>query len=163
MNAMTARALGLAVAVAAWTAISHVGKLPLHLWPVLIGLACYLAAGGGIAGFKKSSAGVTSGVIWAMLYVAVSGALGRQELLDALVLGAAAFGIVYQARVPFLTYAPAAFAGAATALGVMGVRAVSVQNGIRVIVALVIGTALGYIAEHLTGIIMQQMTKARRA
>jgi hypothetical protein len=65
--------------------------------------------------------------------------------------------------VPFLTYAPAAFAGAATALGVMGVRAVSVQNGIRVIVALVIGTALGYIAEHLTGIIMQQMTKARSA
>lgn len=160
MSAMTARALGLAVAVAVWAAISHLGKLPLQLWPVIIGLACYLAAGGGIAGFKKSAAGATSGVVWAMLYVAVTGALGRHELLDALVLGAATFGMVYQARIPLLTYTPAVIAGAATSLGVMGVRTVTMQGGIRVVVALLIGAALGYGAEYLTGLILKKTRSA---
>lgn len=162
MSAMTARALGLAVAVAVWTAISHLGKLPLQLWPVIIGLACYLAAGGGIPGLKKSVAGSASGVVWAMLYVMVSGALGRQELLDALVLGAAVFGMVYQARLPLLAFTPAVIAGAAVSLGVMGVRAVTMQGGIRVIVALAIGAGLGYGAEYLTGTLMLKM-KSRSA
>jgi hypothetical protein len=162
MSAMTARALGLAVAVAVWTAISHLGKLPLLLWPVIIGLACYLAAGGGVAGFRKSAVGVTTGVIWAMLYVTVSGALGRQPLLDALVLGAAVFGMVYQARVQLLAYTPAVIAGAATALGVMGLRTVTMQGGVRVVVALLIGTAIGYGAELLTGAILSK-AKARIA
>lgn len=158
MNAMTARALSLAVAVAVWTAISHLAKLPLQLWPVIIGLACFLAAGGGVAGLTKSLAGAASGVVWAMLYVTVSGALGRQAIVDALVLGAAAFGMVYQARVPLLGYTPGAIAGAAVSLGVMGTRAVTFQGGIRVVIALGIGMALGYGAEFLAG-----MMKTRNA
>ena len=154
MGAMTARALGFAVAVTVWTAISHLGKLPLLLWPVIIGLACHVAAGGGVAGFKKSALGVTSGVIWAMLYVTVSGALGHQPLLDALVLGAAVFGMVYQSRIQLLGYTPAVIASAATSLGALGLRSVTMEGGIRVIVALVIGTAIGYGAEALTGTIL---------
>src|SRR5881396_2188532 len=46
MNAMTARGLSLAAVVAVWTAISHFGKLPLQLWPVIVGIGCFVAAGG---------------------------------------------------------------------------------------------------------------------
>lgn len=151
MNAMTARALSLAVAVALWAAVSHLANLPLQLWPVVIGLACFLAAGGGVPGLTKSLAGTASGVVWAMLYVTVSGALGRPEIVDALVLGAAAFGMVFQARLPLLAYTPSVFAGAAVSLGVMGVRAVTLQGGIRVLIALGIGAGLGYGAEYLRG------------
>lgn len=151
MNAMTARALSLGIAVALWAAISHLANLPLQLWPVIVGLACFLAAGGGILGLTKAATGTTSGVAWAMAYVAISGALGRQEIVDALVLGLAAFGMAFQARLPLLTYTAGAFAGAAVSLGVMGTRAVTLQGGIRVVIALLLGIGLGYGAEYLAG------------
>src|SRR2546428_10318561 len=148
MNTMTARGLSLAVVVAVWTAISHTQNLPLSLWPVLVGLGCFLAAGGGIPGLQKSVAGVVSGVVWALVYAGVSRALGRQDIVDALVLGAAAFGMVLQTRVPLLSFTAGAFAGAGTALG-MGAR--TVQGGIRVAIVLAIGVGLGYAADWLAG------------
>src|SRR5438094_6105221 len=114
MNAMTARGLSLAAVVAVWTAISHFGKLPLQLWPVIVGLGCFVGAGGGIMGLQKSVLGSASGVVWALLYAAVSTALGRNDLLDALLLGAAVFGMVFQARIPLLSYTVGARVGAAT-------------------------------------------------
>jgi hypothetical protein len=155
MNAMTARGLSLAAVVAVWAAISHLGKVPLQLWPVVVGLGCFVAAGGGIPGFQKSVAGTVSGVVWALLYVTVSGALGRQEVLDALVLGTAVFGMVFQARVPLLSYTAGAIAGAGVAMGILGVRVVTVQGGIRVAIALVLGAGLGYAAEWLGGMMMK--------
>lgn len=148
MNTMTARGLSLAVVVAVWTAISHTQNLRLPLWPVLVGLGCFLAAGGGIPGLQKSVAGTVSGVAWMLLYVAVSRALGRRDLVDALVLGAAAFGMVFQARVPLLSFTAGAFAGAGIALA-MGAR--TMQGGIRVAIVLAIGAGLGYAAEWLAG------------
>jgi len=155
MNAMTARAVSLAVVVLVWTVISHLAKLPLLLWPVLVGLACFVAAGGTIAGLQKSAVATVSGVIWALLAYAVSGALGRQPVVDALILGAAVFGMVMQAQLPLLSYTGGALAGAAVA---MGTRVVNVEGGIRVAVALVIGTGLGYGAEYLDGLMK---TRAR--
>jgi len=146
MNAMTARGLSLAAVVAVWTAVSHYGKIPLQLFPAIVGLGCFVAAGGGIPGLQKSAAGMVSGVVWTLLYVSVSAALGRQELVDALVLGAAVFGMVFQARVPLLSFTAGALVGAGVA---MGARAVSVQGGIRVAIALVVGAGLGYAAEWL--------------
>ena len=149
MNALTAKALSIAVVVAVWTVISHVCKLPLQLWPVIVGLACFVGAGGGIPGLQKSILGTASGVVWAMLYVAVSGALGRTDIVDALVLGAAMFGIVFQARIPLLGYTMGAIAGAAASIGVMGTRVVTLNGGIRVVVALAVGALLGFVAERL--------------
>ncbi len=146
MNAMTARGLSLAAVVAVWTAVSHYGKIPLQLFPAIVGLGCFVAAGGGIPGLQKAAAGMVSGVVWTLLYVSVSAALGRQELVDALVLGAAVFGMVFQARVPLLSFTAGALVGAGVA---MGARAVSVQGGIRVAIALVVGAGLGYAAEWL--------------
>ena len=153
MNAMTIRGLSLAAVVAVWTVISHLGKVPLQLWPVIVGLGCFVAAGGGIPGLQKSITSTISGVIWVMLYITVSAALGRQPILDALVLGAAVFGMVFQAQVPLLSFTAGAIAGAGTAMGVLGVRAVTLQGGIRVAVALAIGAGLGYAAEWLGSMI----------
>src|SRR2546422_5619730 len=159
MNTVTARGLSLAVVVAVWTAISHTQNLPLSLWPVLVGLGCFVAAGGGIPGLQKSVAGVVSGVVWALLYAAVSRALGRQDIVDALVLGAAVFGMVLQTRVPLLSFTAGAFAGAGVALG-MGAR--TVQGGIRVAIVLAIGVGLGYAADWLAGKIRTRDRKSTR-
>lgn len=158
MNPSIARALSLAIAVAVWTAISHLANLPLQLWPVIVGLACFLASGGGLPGLTKSLVSTTSGVVWAALYVSISGALGRQEIVDALLLGAAAFGMAYQARVPVLSSTAGAFAGAAAALGVMGVRAVTLQGSIKVLLALLIGVGVGYGAEYLARMVKTRNT-----
>ena len=150
MNTMTARALSLAIVVAAWTAVSHMMKLPLQLWPVIVGLACFVAAGGGIQGLQKSLAASIAGVAWALIAYNVSTALGRHEIVDALVLGAAIGGMVLQSRVALLSYTPAAVAGAGVA---MGLRVVSLQGGIRVALALAAGVALGYAAEYIAGVL----------
>ncbi len=157
MNTMTARGLGLAVVVAVWTLVSHYAKVPLQLWPVIVGLACFVAAGGGIPALQKSVAGTASGVVWALLYVSVSGALGRQEILDALVLGAAVFGMVFQARVPLLSFTAGAIAGAGVAMGILGVRTMTLQGGIRVAIALALGAGLGYAAEWVTGMMKSRI------
>src|SRR5204862_1441716 len=144
MSASTTKALSLAIVAALWAVISHYGKLPLQLWPVLVGLACFVGAGGGMMGLQKSVLGSASGVVWALLYVAVTRALGGNELLDALTVGAAVFGMVFRARIPLLSYTTGAFVGAATAIGA---RAVALNGGIRVAIALAIGCALGIVAE----------------
>jgi len=146
MNAMTARGLSLAAVVAGWTAISEVAKVNLSLWPVIVALGCSLAAGGGVPGLQKTLAGTISGVIWALVANAVSRALGGQDLVQALVYGAAAFGMVLQAQLPLLSYTAGAFAGACVA---MCHRAVSIQGGIRVAIALALGAALGFVAERI--------------
>src|SRR5213596_3382399 len=146
MSASTTKALSLAIVAALWAVISHFGKLPLQLWPVLIGLACFVGAGGGMMGLQKSILGSASGVVWALLYAAVSTALSRNDLLDALLLGAAVFGMVYQARIPLLSYTTGALVGAATA---MGARAVAINGGIRIAIALAIGCALGIVADRV--------------
>ncbi len=85
-----------------------------------------------------------------MIAHAVAGALGRQDIVEALVLGGAVFLMVMQQRVPLLSYTAGAVAGAGVA---MGLRAVSLQGGIRVAIALALGAVLGYVAEWLAGMI----------
>ena len=158
MNAATARALSLAVVVLIWTAISHFAKLPLQLWPVIVGLACFVAAGGGLSGAQKSIAGMVTGVIWALLAYSISKALGRSELVDAIVTGAAVFGIVMQARVPLLSSTASALVG----MGVgMGARVITMEGGLRIAIALVIGAGLGYAAEWGLAMVQSRRSSGR--
>jgi len=155
MNPTTIRALSLAVVVAVWAAISEMAKVNLSLWPVIVALGCSLAAGGGIPGLQRTLAGTTSGVVWALVAHAVTRALGGQDLVQALVLGGAALGMVLQARVPLLSYTAGAFAGAGVA---MGLRAVSIQGGVRVAIALGVGAVLGFAAERLPPLVASRRT-----
>lgn len=152
MSALTTKALSLAVISVVWALISHFGKLPLQLWPVLVGLAAFVGAGTGTSALQKSVVGTISGVVWAMIYVAIAGALGRSEVVDALVLGAAIFGVVYQARFPILSYTVGALLGAATYVA-MGFRTVLLNATLRVVIALAIGCVLGIAAERLAQVI----------
>ena len=130
MNAMTARGLGLAAVVAVWTAISGMARVNLSLWPVIVGLGCALAAGGGVPGLQRTLAGTISGVVWAIVAHAVTRALGGQDLVQALVLGAAAFAMVLQAQyLPILSYTGGAVAGAGVALGL---RATTLEGGVQI-------------------------------
>src|SRR3989454_5108527 len=149
MSASTTKALSLAIVAALWAVISHFGKLPLQLWPVIVGLACFVGAGGGVMGLQKSVLGSASGVVWALLYAAVSTALGRNDLLDALLLGAAVFGMVFQARIPLLSYTAGAFVGAATA---MGARAVAINGGVRIMLGVAGGRAPRPVAARGRGV-----------
>ncbi len=150
MNATTTKALSLALVVAVWTIVSHLGKLQLQLWPVIVGVAGFVGAGGGMMGLQKSILGSLSGVVWALIYVSVAGALGHSEVADALILGAVVFAMVLQARVPLLSYTTGAIVGAAAAIGA---RAVTINGGIRVAIALAIGCVLGIVAERVAEMI----------
>jgi hypothetical protein len=155
MNPMTVRAVSLGVVVAAWTAISETARVNLSLLPVIVALGSSLAAGGGIPGLQRTLAATTSGVVWALVAHAAARALGGQGLVQALVLGGAALGMVLQARFPLLSYTAGAFAGAGVA---MGLRAVSLQGGIRVAIALAIGAVLGFVAERLPQLVASRRT-----
>ncbi|HTI04176.1 MAG TPA: DUF1097 domain-containing protein [Gemmatimonadales bacterium] len=152
MNASTTKALSLGIVAALWAIISHFGKLPLQLWPVLVGLAAFVGAGSGMGALQKSIVGTISGVVWGMIYVAVAGALGRSDVVDALVLGAAVFGVVYQARFPMLSYTTGAILGAATYIA-MGFRTVLLNASLRVVISLAIGCVLGIAAERLAEVV----------
>ena len=155
MNPMTMRGVSLAVVVAVWTAISEMARVNLSLWPVIVALGCSLAAGSGIPGLQRTLAGTISGVVWALVAHAVTRALGGQDLVQALVLGGAAFGMVLQARLPLLSYTAGAFAGAGVA---MGLRAVTLQGGVRVAIALAVGAVLGFVAERLPQLVASRRT-----
>jgi hypothetical protein len=148
MSSSTTKALSLGIVAAVWAIISHLGKINLQLWPVFVGLACFVGAGGGVSGLQKSLAGTISGVVWAAVYIAVATALGRQDIIDALLLGAAVFGIVYQARFPMLSYTSGALVGAATYLA-MGFRVFAMNGALRVVIALALGCVLGIVAERI--------------
>lgn len=148
MNALTARAVSLAIVVVVWTAIFYLAKLPLQLWVVIVGIACFVGSGSGMSGLQKSVAATASGVLWALLGSLLAGALGRNELVYALVVGAVMFALVAQARLPLLSYTAGAIAGAGVAMGA-GVG--TIEGGLRVAVALLIGVALGFVAESIAG------------
>lgn len=152
MSASTTKALSLAIVTAVYAVLSHLLKMPLQLWPVIVGLGCFVGSGGGTAGLQKSILGTISGVVWAAVYLGVTVALGRQDIIDALVLGAAVFGIVYQARIPLLSYTGGAMIGAATYFA-MGFRVFAMNGAIRVVIALAIGCVLGIAAERLQEVI----------
>jgi len=140
MNAMTARGLSLGLVVAVWTLISEMAKVNLSLWAVVVALGCFLAAGGGLQGLQKTVAGTVSGVAWALIAYTVVTAIGRQPIVLALGYGAAIFMMVLQARLPILSYTAGAVGGAGVAIGL---RAVNLQGGIRVAIALALGAVLG--------------------
>src|SRR2546421_10158113 len=98
MNASTTKALSLAIVAVVYAALSHVLKINLQMWPVIVGLGCFVGTGGGMTGLQKSILSTISGVAWAAVNISVTAAVGRQDIVDALALGAAAVGMVYQGR-----------------------------------------------------------------
>jgi len=123
-------------------------RLRVDIWPGIVALGCYFAAGGGISGLQKTIIGALSGVVWVLLADAVRVAIGGTSIVTALVYGAMAVGIILVQRVPFLSFVGGAFAGAGVA---WGLRVNTIEEGIRAAIALAIGAVLGFAAERLAG------------
>jgi len=155
MNASTARALFVGLLVAVWVWLSGQARLRVEVWPGIVALACYLAAGGGVSGLQKTVIGTLSGVVWVLVADAVRVAVGGTSIVAALIAGGMAVGIILVARVPFLGFVAGAFAGAGVA---WGLRVNTFQEGIQVGIALVVGALVGFLAERLAGAVA-----ARRA
>ena len=45
MSASTTKALSLAIVAALWAGVSHLLKINLQLWPVIVGLGCWTGLG----------------------------------------------------------------------------------------------------------------------
>lgn len=155
MNASTARALLVGLLVAVWVWVSNTARLNLSVWAGVVALGCFFASGGGVSGLQKTLFATLSGVVWVLVADAVRVAIGGTSIVGALVWGAMACGIMFQARVPLLSFIAGAFAGAGVAR-LLGAN--QVNEGIRVGVALAIGAVLGFVAERVAGAIA-----ARRA
>jgi hypothetical protein len=155
MNASTARALLVGLLVAVWVWVNSAARLNVSVWAGVVALGCYFASGGGVPGLQKTLFGTLSGVVWVLVADAVRVAVGGTSIVVALIWGAMACGIMFQSRLPFLSFTAGAFAGAGVAR-LLGAN--MVNEGIRVGVALAIGAVLGFVAERVAGAIA-----ARRA
>ena len=150
MNTLTARALTVGVLIALWAWVASVARLHVSLWAGVIALGCLFAAGGGAPGLPRTIVATLSGVLWVLVADAVRAAIGGGSVVAAVILGATAFAIVLQSRLPLLSFTTGAFAGAGVALG-LGVHAVN--EAIRAAVALAVGALLGFAAERAAGMI----------
>jgi|SRR5438045_1104080 len=148
MNASTARALFVGLLVAVWVWLTGQARLRVEVWPGIVALGCYYAAGGGISGLQKTVIGTLSGVAWVLVAEAVQVAVGGTSIVTALIAGAMAVGIILVARVPFLGFVAGAFVGAGVA---WGLHVNTLQEGIRVGIPLVLGAVVGFVAERLAG------------
>jgi hypothetical protein len=155
MNASTARALLVGLLFAVWVWVGYTARLNVSVWAGLVGIGCVFAAGGGVPGLQKALFGTLSGVVWVLLADAVRIAIGGTSVVVALIWGAMACGMMFQARLPFLSFTAGAFAGAGVAR-LLGAN--TVNEGIRVGIALAVGAVLAFVAERVAGAIA-----ARRA
>jgi len=150
MNASTARALLVGLLVALWVWLSGMARLRVEIWPGIVALGCYFAAGGGLSGLQKTLIGTLSGVVWVLVADAVRVAIGGTSIVTALIAGAMVCAIVLVARVPLLAFTAGALAGAGVAWG-LGVN--TMNEAIRAGIALAVGAVLGFVAERLAGAI----------
>src|SRR5882672_10563849 len=111
MNASTARALFVGLLVAVWFWLTGQARLRIEIWPGIVALGCYFAAGGGVSGLQKTVIGTLSGVVWVLVADAVRVAVGGTSIVAALIAGGMAVGIILVARVPFLGFVAGAFPG----------------------------------------------------
>jgi len=148
MNASTARALFVGLLVAVWVWLTSQARLRIEVWPGIVALGCYFAAGGGVSGLQKTLIGTLSGVVWVLVADAVQVAVGGTSIVAALIAGAMVAGIILVARVPFLGFVAGALIGAGVA---WGKHVNTVQEGIQVAISLIVGAVLGFVAERVAG------------
>jgi Protein of unknown function (DUF1097) len=156
MDALVALALSIGVLIAGWTYVA-LGPGALPVWAGIVAWGCFFAAGGKTEGLMKTVASNLSGVLWAFLALTVANSVGGGVPVLSVLVGAAAIGMVLQAKIPALAFIPGAFLGAATAVSV-----VVGANGswVRTCVALVIGAVLGYLSEMVAGALSRSAKQA---
>ncbi|MDZ4864662.1 MAG: DUF1097 domain-containing protein [Gemmatimonadota bacterium] len=147
MDMLLALGLSIGVLIAGWTYVA-LGPAALPVWAGIVAWGTFFAAGGKTAGLQKTIASNLSGVLWAFVALTLSARLGGGlPVLSALV-GAIAFAMVLQSKLPPLAFIPGAFLGAATTVSVVVGASGTYLN---TIIALVAGAVLGFLSEMIAG------------
>ena len=147
MDMLLALGLSIGVLIAGWTYVA-LGPAALPVWAGIVAWGTFFAAGGKTAGLQKTIASNLSGVLWAFVALTLSGRLGGGlPVLSALV-GAVAFAMALQSKLPPLAFIPGAFLGAATTVSVVVGASGTYLN---TVIALVAGAALGFMSELVAG------------
>ena len=156
MDALVALAISIGVLIAGWTYLA-LGVAALPVWAGIVAWGCFFAAGGKTTGLVKTIAANLAGVLWAFLALQGAQQFGGGVPILAVMVGLAAFFMVLQAKIPFLSFIPGAFLGAATAVSVV-VGASGTWT--KTVLALVIGALFGYLSELLAGAMTSRQARA---
>ena len=150
MDMLTALALSIGILIALWVKVGSMASL---LVPAgIVAWACFFAAGGKIQGLQKTIAATLSGVVWVWLAMTLIGMMSIGSW-GWVIIGVVAFILVFQSRVPALSFIPGAFCGAA----VTAWAAPTDPKGyLMVAVALIAGAVLGYVSEMGAGMLAKK-------
>jgi len=150
MDMLTALALSIGVLIALWVKVGTMASL---LVPAgIVAWACFFAAGGKIQGLQKTIAATLSGVVWVWLGMTLIGMMSMGSW-GWVIIGVVAFILVFQSRVPALSFIPGAFCGAAVTAWA---APTDLKGYLMVAVALVAGAVLGYVSEMGAGMIAKK-------
>ncbi len=149
MKPLTALATVIAILVF-FIAYIFVGQPSLHItaWVVVIAVATFFAAGGGVAGLTKAIAGNLAGGIWVAVALAIWNAVAPGNILVlSIILAIAAFILCMEASVSALSFIPASFLGAGTWIGANGAGPFTTGQ-LMVLVSMVVGGLLGLLSQQ---------------
>ena len=149
MDTLAALALITGVLIAIWTFLSLAILPDLSPWVGLAACGCFFAAGGKTQGFQKTVFASLSGLVYVWVMMQLLPRLGGSTLVYAILLGAIAFLMVVQSKVPPLSFIPGAFVGAAVTVGSGG--GADLNHLLYVGLSLVAGAALGFASETVAG------------
>ncbi len=147
MDMLLALGLSIGVLIAGWTYVA-LGPAALPVWAGIVAWGAFFAAGGKTAGLQKTLASNLSGVLWAFVALTLSARVGGGLPVLSTLVGAIAFAMVLQAKLPVLGFIPGAFLGAATTVSVVVGAAGTYLN---TVIALVAGAILGFLSELIAG------------
>lgn len=138
-----------------------VGYPALHVtaWVVVIAIATFFAAGGGLDGFQKGLASNLAGFFWAAVALQIWNATGRGHptvIALSIILAIAALILCFESTMPTLSFVPGAFLGAGTWVGAVvggaGGDGRNFQIGdLMLAVSIPACTILGYVSQQAIG------------
>lgn len=128
------------------------------IWALFIAWASFVAAGGGLIGVRRSLPMAIVGIISATATLLVAHAFGGGPWATALCIVFGAGVLVAIGRFNLFSFTPASFFGFASTVGIIGVTGRSIADAPSIshpvaiaLIAMVLGTAFGYVAEQLAG------------
>ena len=154
MDMLMALAVSIGVLIALWVKFGGMlaPGLAIAVPAGIIAWGCFFAAGGKTTGLQKTIASNLSGVVWVWLAMTLIGMMGMGSW-GWVIIGVVAFILVFQSRVPALSFIPGAFCGAA----VTAWAAPTDPKGyLMVAVALIAGAVLGYVSEMGAGMLAKK-------
>jgi len=131
--------------------------LPVIVWVAFLGEATFFAAGGKNKGFVKGLASNLAGVFWGYVIFMALAAWDSPFTMSITVFFVVLF-MIAQSKIDILSFTPGTFIGAAA---LFGTKSVALPDGepIGVIIALILGFVMGWVAEKAADAIIPLIEK----